>query len=64
MSAEQIDSSMKDEAPEFHQVINKKGMPEKTKEEEEKLLAEVVEYVQYDELTDFEADHPFNTNQA
>jgi hypothetical protein len=37
-------------------------MPEKTAEEEAKLLAEVVDYVQYDELTDFEADHPFNTN--
>ena len=50
------------EAPqEFKQVINKKGMPEKTKEEEEKLKEQAVTYIQYDELTDFEADHPFNT---
>jgi hypothetical protein len=58
--SEQIDSTMTAE-PEFKQVINKKGMPEKTKEEEEKLLAEVVNYVQYDELTALEADHPFMT---
>lgn len=38
---------MKDEgnAPEFKQVINKKGMPERTKEEEEKLKEEAVTYI-------------------
>ena len=60
--SDQIDSSMKAEnaEPEFKQFINKKGMPEKTAEEEAKLLEDQVTYIQYEELTDFEADHPFS----
>ena len=61
--SEQIDSTMTAE-PEFKQVINKKGMPEKSAEEEAKLLEDVVTYVQYDEMVDFEADHPFMTGAA
>ena len=36
-------------------------MPEKSAEEEAKLLEDVVNYVSYEELTDFEADHAFAT---
>ena len=73
MSEEQIDSTMKDESPqfklcdtlpeptEFKQVINKKGMPEKSAEEEAKLKEQMVTYISYEELTDFEQEHPFMT---
>jgi hypothetical protein len=36
-------------------------MPEKTAEEEKKLLDQVVDIVSFEDLTDFEADHPFST---
>ena len=36
---------MKESPVEFKQVINKKGMPEKTKEEEDKLKEQVVTYI-------------------
>lgn len=53
----QIDSSQ----AELDKIIEM-GAAEKSAEEDRKLKAQAVTYVQYDELVDFEPDHQFHTD--